>query len=326
MIRKCLSVAIILLFIIISIIPSTGIDAEKHCLINDSIGYFNSIMESDEHGLNITLNGTMGENGWYVSDVTITITWDPEKIDAVYYKINYGKWALYIEPIVISEDDEYIFCWYYVYNDGIHSEVECIKFRIDQTPPTIKLTVEKIGSNTWLFIADVYDETSGIDRVEFYVGDEFVGEVTEAPFEWEYSGSGYTMQAVVYDNAGNSAESEVIYNRPVIKLEPPPFPSMIPILRVFITNIGDANATDVEWSFKWDGGWILFERFDAGVRETSGEIPVISPGAGTAISSIKFGLGRATITISAKCVEGSSDELVFEARMYGFFLIIPPKV
>ncbi|GAG20279.1 unnamed protein product, partial [marine sediment metagenome] len=68
------------------------------------------------------------------------------------------------------------------------------------------------SGGTWTLIADVYDETSGVAKVEFYVNDEFLGEDTEAPFEWEYTGasSGDTAQAIVYDNAGNSKISDVI--------------------------------------------------------------------------------------------------------------------
>ena len=46
--RKGLVCGIIILFIGVSIVPLTGIGAENHCLINDSIGYFNSIRKSEE--------------------------------------------------------------------------------------------------------------------------------------------------------------------------------------------------------------------------------------------------------------------------------------
>lgn len=111
---------------------------------------------------------------------------------------------------------------------------------------------------------------------------------------------------------------------PVIKIESTsyPYPSMLPIFRVFILNVGDADATDVEWSFKWEGGWILWERFNDKARIDTGEISVITPGAGIVLISHKFGFGRVAIVIHAECAEGSSDTLVIEARMLGFFLII----
>jgi len=281
----------------------------------------------------LEINGTIGENGWYISDVTITITWDPEEIAEVYYKIDGGEWTLYTEPIVISEDGLHTFYWYCIDNDGNTESTKSVSFKIDQTPPTIELIVEKTGTNTWLLTADVYDETSGVNRVEFYVNDEYVGNATEYPYQWGYSGSAHTAQAIVFDNAGNSEESEIIRNgQPVIELSLPfppfpPFPPLLPTLRIVVTNIGDADATYIEWSFKWDGGWILGERFTPNVRETRGEIPVLPPGEGTTIGSSKFGLGHVTITIYAECAEGSSDELVIEAMMFWFVLIMQqPKV
>ena len=157
----------------------------------------------------LELNGTMGENGWYVSDVTITFTWYPGEIRVIYYRIDGGEWTVYAESIIVSEDGEHIFEWYCVDIEGNVSDVHGpFDFKIDQTQPTIDLTVENIGDNTWLFIADVSDETSGINRVKFFVDSEYVGEVTEAPYEWEWSGDWYDAESIVYDNAGNLAIDE----------------------------------------------------------------------------------------------------------------------
>jgi len=62
------------------------------------------------------------------------------------------------------------------------------------------------SSGTWMFIATVDDETSDVAKVEF------LGEVTGMLYEWEYTGAsrGDLAQAIVYDNAGNTAESEMV--------------------------------------------------------------------------------------------------------------------
>ena len=65
LIKKGLAVAIIVLFFGLSIAPSI-MGVEKTDLISN-----NEIL--DFSGLYIILNGTMGENGWYVSCVTITM-------------------------------------------------------------------------------------------------------------------------------------------------------------------------------------------------------------------------------------------------------------
>ena len=208
MLRKGLAVAVILLFFSVSV-PSSGFGAENHCLINDSIGYFNSIRQSEERGVNVTLNGTMGENGWYISCVYIQISFGPD-VQSFYYQFNGGGWQQYTEPFgPICEDGEHTFCWFYVDNEGNQSDVECIDFKIDQTAPTIELTWDEENK---MIIADVDDETSGVAKVEFYVNDEFLGEVTEAPWEWHYpeASAGDIAMAIVYDFAGNSAVTDFV--------------------------------------------------------------------------------------------------------------------
>lgn len=130
--------------------------------------------------------------------------------------------------------------------------------------------------------------------------------------------------------ANNYGEDENINTKGAIIVLSLPFPfapPSPPILKVIVTNIGDADATDIEWSIKWDYGWILGQRLDPKARETSEEIPVLFPGKGTFIGSTKFGFGHVIITAYAECAEGSSDELVFDAMLFGFFLIMQqPRV
>ncbi|GAG04746.1 unnamed protein product [marine sediment metagenome] len=85
-----------------------------------------------------------------------------------------------------------------------------------------------------------------------------------------------------------------------------------------IHNIGDGDATDVNSSIVFDGIFL-----GLGTRGISGQIPIIPAGGyETVHSGLMFGIGRTTITISAECVEGSSDELVLQGRFAGIFLII----
>lgn len=215
--RKILVLGVITLFMGLSVVPLVE-----------------SMESITEPPVSIDLDGILGENGWFVSSVTITFIVNGEEIDYIMFELNGGGWTVYIEPLVVGEDGEHTICWYYVDYEGNHSEIEYIDFKIDQTDPTIYFTTEKIYPNTWLLMADVTDETSGIAKVEFYVNGEFVGEVTEAPYEWIYthrfSVRGLILnpefteetvsffavmaiysifdypvaQAIVYDNAGNT--------------------------------------------------------------------------------------------------------------------------
>ena len=153
-----------------------------------------------------------GENDWCVSDVevTLTATDDSSGVEFTYCKLDNGEYEEYDGPITVSEDGEYKLWYYSVDYAGNEETKKSVDFKIDKTPPTIELTWD--GENSKL-VADVNDETSGINRVEFSVNGKYVGEDTTAPsYEWEVTNpkKGDKGQATVYDNAGNKAVSEEI--------------------------------------------------------------------------------------------------------------------
>jgi hypothetical protein len=161
------------------------------------------------------LDGTMGENDWYISDVTITLeaTDDDSGVDYTMISIDGGAFEEYTAPVVVSDDGEHEFEYYSVDNAGNEEPINGpFDFKIDQTPPTIDLTSEKTAFNKWLFTAECEDATSGMDKVEFYLsidGGAYTLEdtVTSEPYEYEYTGlKNITVKAIAYDNAGLSSE------------------------------------------------------------------------------------------------------------------------
>jgi hypothetical protein len=158
-------------------------------------------------------NGTLGDNGWYVSDVSIHLSVENDAgVDATYLSFDGVTFDMYIGPILVNDDAEHQL-WYY--SVDIFGQEEELKgpfpFKIDQTLPTINLTVEKQGFNSWLLIASVEDKTSGIRKVEFYLNDELLGEITGPPFEFIWTGFGsHEVHAIAYDSAGNSQMSNLI--------------------------------------------------------------------------------------------------------------------
>ena len=165
-----------------------------------------------------------GENNWYVSNVRITLVTEnmsrflnPVTISKIagggytMYKIDDGDWQEYFVPFTVTEDGEHTVEFYSVDLTGNEEPIKEVDFKIDKTVPTIELTAENTGGDNWLLTATVDDETSGVARVEFYLDGELLGVVTEAPYEWLWTGPGqHTAQAIVYDNAGNLAESEEV--------------------------------------------------------------------------------------------------------------------
>jgi len=147
-----------------------------------------------------------GENGWYNSGVIIMFIDAEEKsgISYIMFRVDNGDWMVYEGPFIIRSDGYHTVDYYAVDNVG-NEGTGSFSIKIDQTPPTITISFEQIDSTKWTAIADVSDETSGVERVEFYLDDKLEGTDTEAPFELELPviGSGHVVQAIVYDNAGN---------------------------------------------------------------------------------------------------------------------------
>jgi parallel beta-helix repeat protein len=156
-------------------------------------------------------DGIIGDNYWYMSDVIVKLFAEDDSagIDYTMYKLDDTEWQEYTASFLVTEDGEHTLYYYSVDKVGNREVNKSVTLKIDQTPPIINLTVTKTGLSKWLLTANVSDETSGIAKVEFYLDNGYIGEATEAPYEYECTSKG-TAQAIVYDNAGNSKQSDAI--------------------------------------------------------------------------------------------------------------------
>ncbi len=153
----------------------------------------------------VVFNRKIGENDWINSNASLSIFYESDRIDEVYYQINSGSWLLYTDSLVISEDGNYVFSWYVIDLEGNSSIPDSISFKVDLTSPELNLTRKRLGLNKVRFIADVNDNTSGVDRVRFQgeYGSDFID--YDYPFEWVWTGSSFLekVTVTVYDKAGN---------------------------------------------------------------------------------------------------------------------------
>ena len=164
----------------------------------------------------VVFNRKMGKNNWIISNVSIPIFYESDRIAEVYYKIDDGEWILHNEPLIISDEGTHSFSWYVVDSEGYASTPDSMSFKIDKTCPEINLIRERIAFNSVKFIANVYDETSGINRVHFDSG--YGGKYTDYdfPFEWIWTPDKWIgwyfehdVDVTVYDNAGHEKHSSM---------------------------------------------------------------------------------------------------------------------
>ena len=118
---------------------------------------------------------------------------DDSGVNTTYYRVDGVIWYNYTEPFILDFDGENILIEFYsVDNAGNQEEVKSVKINIDKTKPVICLEYEITGGdpvNGWelTFTAIAIDDTSGMNRVEFYNKDGLQKTVYEVgpTYTWE---------------------------------------------------------------------------------------------------------------------------------------------
>jgi len=163
-----------------------------------------------------------GSNGWYVSDVVITLTSNDtgSGIDTIFYKIGDGEWSEYTGNISLTEDGTHTIYYYAVDNVGNVEGEKSIEVKIDKTSPEISYNITGTpGSNGW-YVSDIVieaiatDATSGISEIKYRIDDEWI-DYTE-PFS--LSDGIYSIEIYAKDAAGN--EANVTFEAKVDKTKP----------------------------------------------------------------------------------------------------------
>jgi hypothetical protein len=171
-----------------------------------------------------SISGTMGQNGWYISNPILTLTatdpdhnqskW-PSGVNHTYYKIDNGAYQEYLgTPVTLVGEGTHTVSYYSVDKAGNVEDAQTTDpYKVDTVAPVFTnytFTPLNFMKNKWLCSAVVDDVTSGVVLVEFYVDDALVGNATAEPYEFTFNGKPTnSSQALAYDAAGNSALSIV---------------------------------------------------------------------------------------------------------------------
>jgi hypothetical protein len=190
------------------------------------------------------LSGNMGQNDWYVSSVQVTLSATDEDgsgVDHIYYTINGGDQSIYTAPFSIDESGLHTVDYWSVDRLENAEDHKNEQFKIDVDNPEIGITQPELGIYwrgrkiwpilgltllTWSksfvirdieIMANASDSTSGVNRVEFYIDDELEASDSSVPYSWKWTKlnlfSSHTIKTVAYDDAGNSANDEIIIRK-----------------------------------------------------------------------------------------------------------------
>ncbi|WP_182914454.1 Ig-like domain-containing protein [Paenibacillus sp. 1011MAR3C5] len=159
----------------------------------------------DDGGASLTVKaevaGEAGSNGWYVSDVQVTLRPEGEDLDHVnlFYSLDAGNtWHEYSRPIAISAEGRNELRYYADDGTGNTTETATLTISIDKTAPVIKLN--GLSSVTVTFGAAYREQgATATDNIGP------VGEITVTGEVNTNKAGTYTLRYHVSDQAGNAA-------------------------------------------------------------------------------------------------------------------------
>ncbi|HEX7392166.1 MAG TPA: hypothetical protein VF374_04370 [Thermoplasmata archaeon] len=149
-----------------------------------------------------SLSGTLGNAGWYVSNVNVTLTATGGElgVDRTMYELDDVSWEEYDSPIECAEDGNHVLN-YRSYDLGGNSEpIQSLEFKTDLTAPNTNTLLS--GWNVTLSAADL---TSGVQKTSCRVDDgpwlNYTGPVQLSRDE------NHTVEYYSIDFAGNVEET-----------------------------------------------------------------------------------------------------------------------
>lgn len=161
------------------------------------------------------LEGTLGQNGWYVSPVNISfVAADNSRVSRTEYSFDNSTWSVYVSNFAFpGEGDKMVF---YRSKDiaGNLEQVKSTAVKVDVTAPSIVVSSPVSGSSVSgdvLFLWNATDNASGVAKYEIRLNS---GTWVDVMDDRQWEGVGLVKGANKFevratDVAGNSAETSI---------------------------------------------------------------------------------------------------------------------
>ena len=180
---------------------------------------------------NLTPSSPNGKNGWYITDVNVTLNAtdpDGDTVSFTKYRIDGGAWKTYNGTFTISDEGEHLLEFYSGDDKGNNESMKNVTIKIDKSEPYLVLQrpmpgylylfdrqIWPLASGNTIIIGRIlvravaYDGESDIDNVSFYVNGVLQNIDTVFPYEWLWRGTvGYCyLHVVAYNKAGLKEET-----------------------------------------------------------------------------------------------------------------------
>lgn len=159
------------------------------------------------------------KNGWYGSDVTVTMSVydDLSEADKTEYRIGDGDWTVYTEPVVMTQEGTYTVQYRSTDKAGNVEDIRQQTLQMDKTPAEFNLIANGNILNEGASFEDympltfkVWDNRSGVASAQMRVSDAVYGDVphTQSSLDIDLAGKAgsYTAVITIGDIAGNRLE------------------------------------------------------------------------------------------------------------------------
>lgn len=106
--------------------------------------YTQIILDQTAPSTSHSLSGTLGDNGWYKSNITVTLSASDSGsgVDKTYYAIDYGSYQQYSSPFSIGNDGQYTVYYYSTDKAGNLESTKSVTVKIDKTAPSLSMNAE----------------------------------------------------------------------------------------------------------------------------------------------------------------------------------------
>jgi hypothetical protein len=243
----------------------------------------------------IDTSGVIGLEGWFVSDVTVTLTATDELsgVAETKYKIDGGSWNTYQQPFTIVTEGTSTVHYYSIDKAGNIEETKNETVKIDKTPPTVTILspiafgiYPACSDETYDFMAtDNLDPLPAISAVVY--------DFEENIYSYPHSGDSLPDESGVYklvvtatDKAGHTATQEIVFV------------------------IYDQSA-----GFATGGGWIIPEPELSDYKATFGFVAKYHKGATTPNGNLEFQYNYRDINLKSTEIEWlaiSNNKAIFQ--------------
>jgi len=160
-------------------------------------------------------DGVIGDEGWFVSNVTVTFSVKDvfSGVNYTKYKLDEGEWTTYVDLFVVTENGTYVLYYYSVDLAGNTETTKQVTFKIekDTEPPVTTHEFEgNMGDNDW-FTSDVVvtlfaeDDSAGVDYTMYMLEDDTEWQIYTGPILVTEDGE-HTIEYYSVDKVGNEED------------------------------------------------------------------------------------------------------------------------